>query len=245
MLDPRAISIASDYWASFFNCPVAELFTSPIRVSLHGPELEGYWGAYALFRDGKAMVSIPPGSDEFLAESLADPARLFSPVGFAEAFAPLSAFTIGSAYLGYAPLIHALGSSARALSESDTPALGHLKDECDATEWDHGGSSIEHPCSGVFADGQLASLAGYETWGGTIAHISIITHPDFRGHGYARDAVAHLANRALASGLLPQYRTLESNAPSIRVAQAVGFSHYASSVAVRLSAEGKAQSPPR
>lgn len=245
MLDPRAISVASDYWASFFNCPVAELFTSPIHVGLHGPELEGYWGASALFREGKAMVSIPSGSDEFLAESLADPARLSAPAVFTDAFSTLSALTIGPAYVGYASFIHEPGSSARALNESDTPALQHLQDECHPAEWDHGGSPIEHPCSGVFVDGRLASLAGYETWGGTIAHISIITHPDFRGRGYARDAVAHLATRALAEGLLPQYRTLESNLPSIRVAQALGFSHYASSVAVRFNADGKTQSPPQ
>lgn len=238
MLDPRAISVASNYWASFFNCPVAELFATPTRVGLHGPELEGYWGASALFRQGKAMVSTPSGSDEFLAESLADPARLSSPAGFAETFAPLSALTIGPAYVGYASLIHEPGSSARALNESDTPAIQHLQNECDSHEWDHGGSPIEHPCSGVFIDGRLASLAGYETWGGTIAHISIITHPDFRGRGYARDTVAHLATRALGAGLLPQYRTLESNAPSIRLAQALGFSRYATSVAVRFSTDG-------
>jgi predicted GNAT family acetyltransferase len=70
--------------------------------------------------------------------------------------------------------------------------------------------------------------------GGTSSHIAVITHPDFRGRGYGRSAVAHLAARALAAGLLPQYRTLVANHSSIHVAQSLGFELYATSMAVRL-----------
>jgi predicted GNAT family acetyltransferase len=82
---------------------------------------------------------------------------------------------------------------------------------------------------------RVAALAGYEVWGSTIAHISVITHPDFRSRGFGRSAVAHLAGRAMAAGLLPQYRTLQSNRASIRVAEALGFHFYATSTAVRLN----------
>jgi predicted GNAT family acetyltransferase len=100
-------------------------------------------------------------------------------------------------------------------------------------EWEHGGSPIEHPCSGVFVRDQLASLAGYEIWSGGIAHISIVTHPEFRGDGYGRSAVAHLMERVIGAGLLPQYRTLEANGASMRLAEALGFQRYAVTVAVR------------
>jgi predicted GNAT family acetyltransferase len=68
-----------------------------------------------------------------------------------------------------------------------------------------------------------------------IAHISIITHPDHRGLSLGRSAVAHLAGRAIAAGLLPQYRTLESNQASMRVAELLGFRSYATSVSIRLN----------
>jgi predicted GNAT family acetyltransferase len=97
-----------------------------------------------------------------------------------------------------------------------------------------GGLVGECPASGVFAGGDLVALAGYEVLGSTIAHISVITHPAFRGRGFGRSTVSHLARVALAAGLVPQYRTLESNRASIRVAESLGFVHYASSVAVRL-----------
>ena len=92
----------------------------------------------------------------------------------------------------------------------------------------------EMPCSGVFVDDDLVALAGYKTWPCDIAHIHVVAHPEFRGRGFGRAVVAHIAGVALDSGLTPQYRTLESNRPSIRVAESLGFVHFASSVAVRL-----------
>jgi len=90
---------------------------------------------------------------------------------------------------------------------------------------------------GVFDVSELVSIAGYEIWGGTIAHVSVITHPAHRGRGYARSAVAAAASTALKAGLIPQYRTLESNGPSMSVARSLGFVHYATSVAVKLEAQ--------
>jgi hypothetical protein len=46
--------------------------------------------------------------------------------------------------------------------------------------------------------------------------------------------VAHLAGVASAEGLIPQYRTLDANIASIRIAESLGFEGYATSVAVRL-----------
>lgn len=114
-------------------------------------------------------------------------------------------------------------------------ALDALKQSCDASEWDHGGSSIDCPSSGVFAGGRLVAVASYQVWGDVIAHLSIVTHPGYRSRGFGRSAVAHLAERAIAAGLLPQYRTLESNGASVRVAEALGFCRYATSMAVRLN----------
>jgi predicted GNAT family acetyltransferase len=94
---------------------------------------------------------------------------------------------------------------------------------------------MEHSCSGVFMGEQLVAIAGYEAWGGGIAHISVVTHPDFRSQGFGRSAVAHLGERTIRAGLLPQYRTLESNQASIRLAESLGFQRYATSMAVRLN----------
>lgn len=234
MLDERSESIARDYWAAHLGCAPEELFAEPVRVLTHGGELTDYVGAFALFRRDAVVVSFPPDrADELRALWFAE-SQGCSPSGFAAAFSSVSAVVIGPAYIGYAAAVASPGLPARALNHDDEVALHSLEQACDPIEWEHGGSSIEHRASGVFIDGQLVAMAGYEVWGGTIAHISIVTHPSFRGRGCGRSAVAHLAQRAMRIGLLPQYRTLASNRASIRIAESLGFRPYATSMAVRL-----------
>jgi GNAT superfamily N-acetyltransferase len=228
-------SIAGRYWAGHLNCSPEELFSRPLHIVTHGEELQGYRGALALFRDGAATVSIPPDRAEELRGLLVGLESGCAPEQFAAALTPVATLVLGPAYVGYTTDIRGDDALARSLSEEDAASVESLRLACGEEEWDHGGSSLDVPCSGVFCDGQLAALAGYETWGGTIAHLCIVTHPGFRGRGFGKSAVAHLARRALADGLLAQYRTLDANAPSIRIAEALGFQRYATSMAVRLA----------
>jgi GNAT superfamily N-acetyltransferase len=230
----HAFLVATHYWATHLGCAPESLFALPLNIVTHGPDLSDYNGIFAIFRDGTAMVSFPPERIDELRELL--PTSPVAAERFAETFNRAGYTVIGPAYIGYAaavlPPIHAVSS----LTQSDAPAVRDLQAACPAIEWEHGGGAVgEHPSSGVFVGSQLVALAGYEIWGGKIAHISVVTHPTFRGRGFGRSAVAHLSNTALAAGLTPQYRTLESNRPSIRIAESLGFSLYATSVAVRLN----------
>ena len=69
--------------------------------------------------------------------------------------------------------------------------------------------------------------------GGRVAHIGVITHPGHRGKGHGKAVVAEVSRDALANGLTLQYRTLAANAPSVAIARALGFQHYADTIAVR------------
>jgi RimJ/RimL family protein N-acetyltransferase len=82
---------------------------------------------------------------------------------------------------------------------------------------------------------ELAALASYQIWGAQIAHIFIVTHPAFRGQGYATAGVSSLTQTILERTLVPQYRTLEGNAASMAIAKRLGFLHYATSLAVRFA----------
>jgi len=190
---------------------------------------------FALFRGGGVTASIPPDRADTLRALLSSLPHGCSSDSLASALSSVSSAVIGPAYIGYADAASQPEHPARALGPDDAAAHDALQQSCDATEWEHGGSAIEHPCSAVFVGGRVAALAGYEVWGGTIAHISVVTHPDFRSRGFGRSAVAHLAGRAITAGLLPQYRTLQSNRASIRVAESLGFHSYAISTAVRLN----------
>lgn len=234
MLNPTAVTIANAYWASHLGCPPHTLFADPLSIQIHGGELADYWGAFALFRNGAAIASLPSTCADKLKGLLATVVSDCSPASFAKALASVASVVIGPAYVGYATTVNLPEHPARSLTQGDDLVLRDLQQACDATEWEHGGCAADSPASGVFAEDQLVSVASYEVWGGTIAHISVITHPDFRGQGLGRSAVAHLAQRAILSGLLPQYRTLVSNVRSIRLAESLGFQHYATSMAVRL-----------
>ncbi len=237
MLDHSIVSAAGKYWAAHLGCPCDEFFAQPFRMLSHGGELSDYWGVFSLFREGSVMVSAPPQCAGEVQALLSSRSPGHSPGSLASALDPVAAKVIGPAFVGYTSSIPVPVHSARSLTPGDAALVDALQDSCDPTEWEHGGSSIEHPASGVFVGGRLVALAGYEVWGGAIAHISVISHPEFRGRGFGRSVVAHVAGQALASGLIPQYRTLESNRSSIRIAGSLGFHHYATSVAVRLKAD--------
>jgi GNAT superfamily N-acetyltransferase len=224
---------ADAYWARELGCGYDDFFTQPLLLKAHGQSLNDYNGIFALFKGERAIVSFPPGSIEQLASSL--PQVTLSPELLASHFEETGHRVIGPAFIGYASAIPEDGGEARTLDTADRAAVEALRASCSEMEWDHGGSElVEQPCSGSFERGDLAALAGFEIWDDAIAHICVVANPRFRGRGHARRAVAHVASKAIAEGLLPQYRTLESNLPSMKIAASLGFERYASSVAVRL-----------
>jgi GNAT superfamily N-acetyltransferase len=238
VLDERTIAVVDSYWAAHLGCHVTDFFSKTPHVVRHADELADYSGLFAFYRGGAPIVSVPAACFHSVESFLAtlEAKKVFSPSPFASALRALSSTIIGPATIAYANhnTLRLASGAARLLGHQDRPAADTLQSACTKSEWDHGGCAvIEQPACGVFVGDQLASLAGYEFWRGTIAHISVVTHPEFRGRGFARNAVAHIAHHALHHGLVPQYRTLEANVASMRVANALGFHSLATSVAAR------------
>jgi RimJ/RimL family protein N-acetyltransferase len=166
------------------------------------------------------------------------------PAALAEQLASIGDRTIiGPAFIGYATRDSLLRSdaakAARQLDEDDRGAVANLRTKCTAEEWDHGGSNFgKVPTFGAFGvGGGLAAIAGFERWQDKIAHISIVTARDRQARGHGAAAVALAAQHALNKRLLPQYRTLKSNGPSMRLAEKLGFQGYGFSVYVRLAGD--------
>jgi GNAT superfamily N-acetyltransferase len=183
-----------------------------------------------------SVISLPPSHLEEFAPVLLAPGA--APTENARNLPPdIISRIVGPAFVGYAEVVTGRPlHPVQLLGPKEAAHIAALQEACDPTEWEHGGSSLEvaDVVCGVFAGETLAALAGYEIWDGTVAHISIITHPEHRGLGYGRSSVAFLARHAEWKQLLPQYRTLEDNVPSIAIARALGFEHFGTSVAVRL-----------
>lgn len=79
----------------------------------------------------------------------------------------------------------------------------------------------------ALADGAAAAIAqGADATRQVQAVEQVSTLPDLRGRGYGRAVVSRLTAHILAEGRLPIYRVEESNTPSRRLAEALGYWHH-------------------
>lgn len=244
MLAPEVLCRVDAYWAGFLGCTPQHLCSPEPVVLTHAAALEDYAGIYILQRPGTApLLSLPaPLLCDFGARLAAAATVGLDPgARWTQLLGPRLERIIGPAWIGYTDAQTLYPATdmgeVRPLSSADCPALERLRQACTPTEWEHGGSRLgEHRVVGAFTGDELAAIAGYEIWGESIAHLSVLTHPASRGQGFGRAVVRAAAALALAGGLIPQYRTLAANAPSRAIAASLGFEFYATSLALRLFA---------
>jgi GNAT superfamily N-acetyltransferase len=237
-LDSSVLKIVGSYWAEFLGCTPEALRSDTPQIVAHAG-LGDYPGCYLMEFGRAPIVSLPVDELESNRTAIkqwhAGVVRL--PALVEAVFGERVAARVGPAYVGYTDSEHfrpVFPSTTRRLTALDGKAVKALCEACAVEEWEHGGSEFRPiEMAGVFKGHELAALASYQIWGEQIAHISIVTHPLFRGQGYATAAVSSLTQTVLEWTLVPQYRTLEGNAPSIAVARRLGFVHYATSLAIR------------
>jgi RimJ/RimL family protein N-acetyltransferase len=241
MLSQATIATVDDYWAAFFGCSPMLLYESATTIVPHAG-LADYNGLF-FFRRGQALIiSIPPhmlerGRELFhdlTSASLDDIDRIVDRIDERDMR------IVGPAFIGYTePAIFTAASDqgVRLLHHKDAAAFESFHRACPPLEWEHGGSPWgAQPIAGRFKDHELAALASYEVWGDRIAHIAVVTHPTYRGRGYGKGVVSAITQTALQNNLIPQYRTLIANHPSMAIAAELGFVGYAESIALRLTA---------
>jgi GNAT superfamily N-acetyltransferase len=236
-LDPGLLQLVDGYWARFFDCAPEALRSNTAQIGVH----TDYAGCYLMEFGGAPIVSLPIGEVEFyraqIAQLQAGSVRM--PALVEAIFGKRVAESIGPAFIGYNDVMHfkpVSSAATRQLTAQDQKAVDMLRAACTVKEWEHGGSEFRPSAMvGAFRGQELAALASYELWGEQIAHIAIVTHPAFRGKGLATTAVSTLTEMVLERTLVPQYRTLEANAPSMVLARRLGFVEYATSLAVRFA----------
>ncbi len=242
MLSKSTMESVDRFWSGEFG-HLLDAVSSRRTVVRTLPARPGRGEGIGLFlRENLLIVSIPEGrmtacrhlAEQWSEEDVRHPERVARNLGLN------SDALIGPAFIGYtdAALFRIVsGATARVLAPVDAAAVQTLKHDCDPIEWDHGGCELseDRPAIGVFEAGRLTALAGYDLWGGSIAHICIITHPTCRGRGHGRAAVSELTRLVLARGLIAQYRTLDANGPAMAIAAALGFERYATTVWCRLN----------
>ena len=111
--------------------------------------------------------------------------------------------------------------------------IGGLLDGVDQGELDESGLGHVTSSVSILRDEQGEPIAGcgYRLWPGQVAHLSVLTRAEHRGTGFAKAVGIHASTRALAEGLLPQWRA--RTAPSQAVARAIGFEPLGAQLSLR------------
>jgi GNAT superfamily N-acetyltransferase len=81
------------------------------------------------------------------------------------------------------------------------------------------------------SDGVVVAASGYRHWPHQIAHLSVLTHPEHRRHGLARETGTAAVLAAQAEGLVPQWRAASSASKAVAVA--IGLAEMGSQVSLQ------------
>ncbi|MFE9580346.1 GNAT family N-acetyltransferase [Nocardia sp. NPDC006044] len=131
---------------------------------------------------------------------------------------------------GFRPAPSSLSVESLPAEHLDLRKLEARSGDQDAAE--SGLDEISSPAFAVRDGADLIAAAGYRTWPGRTAHLSVLTAPDRRGHGLARTAASAAVAHALDAGLLPQWRARPPQ--SRKVAAALGFRELGTQLSIKL-----------
>lgn len=227
------------HWARSFGLPIGALPVAGTVVVPHAA-LTGWSGVFLLRREDACVISAPADLVEPIRGALGGlPAyEAFWADRLRRVIGRRLAGVIGPAWLGYADSsdLRPVESQAGLLRAGDRAALLELRRACDAEAWEHSGIEVDRPpVFGLYVDRTLVSAGMlHETHDG-IQNVGIITHPHHRGRGYATQVTSAVSLHGVRLGRILQYRTLESNDASLRVAQRLGYHPWGRTLSIRLT----------
>jgi GNAT superfamily N-acetyltransferase len=82
---------------------------------------------------------------------------------------------------------------------------------------------VTSPVSVIQHDGKVVAACGYEVWAASLAHIGVLTHPQWRGQGLATGVASSCVAQALQARLVAQWRARCTLTASRRIARSLGF----------------------
>ncbi|MDV3508296.1 GNAT family N-acetyltransferase [Elizabethkingia anophelis] len=112
---------------------------------------------------------------------------------------------------------------------SDAEAFEYFVSSASEQDLDDAYVELDHwVVFGSFEDGKLVSAASMYPWGDDvkIADLGVLTLPNYRGKGHARNLVHTICKYTLQQGYEPQYRCQIDNHASVALAAASGLTLY-------------------
>ena len=122
-----------------------------------------------------------------------------------------------------------------ALEDGDA-RLGALEASSDRTEWLESSADEPGECRfGIVEGDSLLAVAALQVWDDALGHVSVFTAAAARRQGLAARAGAAVVERALALGVVPQWRSRIGNDASASVADRLGFVALGKQMTVRVN----------
>lgn len=229
-----------EFWAGFLGAPPESLVTPGVRVVPHAA-LAGYAGVWFFVHEQSCVVSAPEAwcgrIESALAAATVD--AVLSPDGFGAVFGDAFDRTTGPTFLGWldpGDFRPSPAEAVRALVADDEDAVDALRSACPGEDWEAADLRVAGPGAfGWFEAGELLAAASLTEWQQGVVGPGVIARPGGRGRGAGRAVVSAAVATALADGALVIYQTLMQNTPAVAIARRLGFVHYASNLAVRLT----------
>ncbi|MBN8191870.1 GNAT family N-acetyltransferase [Bacillus sp. NTK074B] len=230
------------HWAEFFGCDGTQMIAPTVSVIQHSDRLRGYNGIYCFNNGTSCIISSPVKYIRELDKAVngLGPDQAFDSELLGHSIGDEHIKIIGPAFQGYVDSDSFIKQSSTSVVELQTEQqktlLKELRESCTEIEWQH--SSIDEEMSPILLrilNGKVVAAGSWRKGESGFLSIGIISHPAHRGQGHAKAIVSALTKRGVTTGATMHYQTLESNTPSVAIAQSLGYVRLGRTMAIRLS----------
>ncbi len=241
MLRPALMARSRDLWERVARAPVA--FMPALRVVVSPESGLGPPGWVGIVVIGDAVIATAPSPE--LAQLVQQPLGTLAAASLTDPGVLRACFPVleilGPACLAYLDAEEFRprhdGACVELLDLQDRDLRQFLAGAGDEDVAESGLAEIASPAFAVRARGLVVAAAGYRTWPGEGAHLSVLTAAQARSRGFGRVAASAAVAHAIQAGLLPQWRARAQ--PSRRVARALGFRELGSQVSIHIRTDGR------
>jgi RimJ/RimL family protein N-acetyltransferase len=233
--------VVDRWWSEWFGVEAEDLRAEGVRVIADPPGMPGYRGIYLLRLGEGCTIGTPPDLTDHVRERVAGASadEIYTREAARALVGPDATLVLGPsrhAYLDAATFVPTRPCDARRLCPDDGPEITAFRGSIDDAEWNESGFGSEDPdvMWGAFADARLSAMGNMTDFAGRPADVGLVTHPSARGRGLGASLAGAMIADALPAIPVIRYRALETNTPSLRVAEKLGFVPDGGNIAVRL-----------
>ncbi len=225
-----------DFWSRVFGSGSSSDAAERTVVVEHGELLGEYEGIYCVLRRQRVLVSAPPPLVQPVIGWRPSVETVMDPQWWRERLADWSVLgpSVHSFLDRSGPAAATLGDAAVLPAGSDLLQL--LRDRVTDSEWAESGfagSDVANAWVVVDENDRPMAASNLTPFDGVPADVGVLADPAVRGRGVATTVAAAAARYAVEWHGIARWRAIETNAPSRRLANKLGFEADCVQLAVR------------